>query len=808
MHDSAIDRLRGLLDVAAAVRTGGELRSVLEAVAGAIAGPLGYGAVVINLYRRAWDDFEVVVVLGNEESQELLMGQTSGMEDWTGLLTDRFLREGTYFVPAGEYDWADENVRSYTPEMEISDDPDAWHPDDALMVPLRSADGALLGIVSVDEPVTGRRPTPVELELLSTVVANAAIAVEQTQTAELGRRHRAAVEHLLAVSAQLTERRTAEEVLDAVCWGVREALGFHKVVAFLAEEGKLVPLSGVGFTEERAARFPHVPVAALERLFDPQLLRHGCIVMERDEAVERAPEFGGVYSSVSNGRGPLAWNHHWVVVPLHDSAGRLDGMMWVDDPTDRLLPSDEALQALRVFANQAMGAIESARRLERLEHLAAHDPLTGLRNRRGFEQAIERHLVELGPAGELSLLVIDLDRFKRINDSLGHHAGDTVLRRFAEVLRAAARDADVPTRLGGEEFALVLPGAGEAEALAAAEHLRLLVRGEFARFECPVSVSVGVASRGPEAPGAGELMRAANRALYAAKRLGRDRCVVHHEQTLEMLDALRDAEGGGGAEQLAAAMLLAETLDLRDVATARHSETVGRYCEQIARELGFDAPQIERVRAAGILHDIGKLGIADAILHKPGRLERGEWAEIQRHPELGSRILEHANLRDISAWVLHHHERVDGGGYPQALSGADIPLEARILAVADAYEAMTSNRPYRDALPVDVARAELRRRRGQPVRPPCRRRLRARARPPGVRRDDGGAAPGPGAAPCRVYCRANSGQTSEPGVRPDTGTFAKRSTGRRGSRTLASLAEWCGPPFSRRISIPRSMSNR
>jgi GAF domain-containing protein len=371
---------------------GSPTRSVLEAVAGAIAGPLGYRAVVINLYRPAWDDFEVVVVLGNEESQEMLMGQTSGMEDWTGLLSDRFLRHGAYFVAAGEYDWSGERVQVYTPELEVSDDPDAWHPDDALIVPLRSAAGTLLGIVSVDEPVTGRRPAQVELELLSTVVAYAAVAVEQAQTAELGRRHRAAVEHLLAVSAQLTERRTAEEVLDSVCWGVREALGFHKVVAFLAEEGKLVPLSGVGFTAERAAEFPRVPVESVVPLVDSEFLRHGCVVMERDEAVKLTPEFGGVYSSVANGRGPLAWNHHWVVVPLYDSAGRLDGMIWVDDPSDRLLPSDEALQALRVFANQAMGAIESARRLERLEHLAAHDPLTGLRNRRGFEQSIERHL--------------------------------------------------------------------------------------------------------------------------------------------------------------------------------------------------------------------------------------------------------------------------------------------------------------------------------------------------------------------------------------------------------------------------------
>jgi putative nucleotidyltransferase with HDIG domain len=156
-------------------------------------------------------------------------------------------------------------------------------------------------------------------------------------------------------------------------------------------------------------------------------------------------------------------------------------------------------------------------------------------------------------------------------------------------------------------------------------------------------------------------------------------------------------------------VLLAETLDLRDVGTARHSETVGRYAEQIARALRWDIGRVERVRAAGILHDIGKLGISDATLHKPGRLSPEEWDEMRRHPELGARILEHANLRDIASWVLAHHERVDGTGYPRRLAGAQIPPEARILAVADAYEAMTADRPYRRALGHAEARAELER---------------------------------------------------------------------------------------------------
>ena len=173
-----------------------------------------------------------------------------------------------------------------------------------------------------------------------------------------------------------------------------------------------------------------------------------------------------------------------------------------------------------------------------------------------------------GPrAAPLALVICDLDHFKRVNDTLGHPAGDDVLRTFSDLLRACTREDDVAVRLGGEEFALVLSGVGEREALAVAERLRREVASTFRDFPVPISVSVGIAD-GARDQDAEALVRAANRALFAAKRLGRDRCVVHHAETLAMLDALADDRAG---EQLAAAMLLAETLDLRDVATARHS---------------------------------------------------------------------------------------------------------------------------------------------------------------------------------------------------------------------------------------------
>ena len=168
------------------------------------------------------------------------------------------------------------------------------------------------------------------------------------------------------------------------------------------------------------------------------------------------------------------------------------------------------------------------------------------------------------------------------------------------------------------------------------------------------------------------------------------------------LDAARGSE-----EQLAAVLLLAESVDLRDADTARHSQTVGSYARAIAQALDLPPERVARVQIAGVLHDLGKLAIPDAVLHKPGALDDAEWQEIRRHPEIGARILAHAGLTDVAEWVYAHHERIDGNGYPLGLAGEQIPLEARILAVADAFEAMIADRPYRAGVDASAAIAEL-----------------------------------------------------------------------------------------------------
>jgi diguanylate cyclase (GGDEF)-like protein/putative nucleotidyltransferase with HDIG domain len=684
-------------------RTAYEVEPVLSAVARTMQACLGFGTVVVNLHRPAWDDFETVVVVGSDQAREALLGQTSNTADWSPLLDPRFERRGAYHVKDGEYDWSQDTLTTWVPDLSTSADPDAWSPEDALFVPLRSAAGEILGILSVDEPADGRRPDDEKLDLVVGVAQHAALALEHAQDAAAAERQRISVGHLLRLTASLAERRTIGEMLDAVCHGIRDALGFEKVAVALEGEQKMLELrSTVGMTDDELARLSRVPLDAVAPLLDPAVERDGVVLLERGDAQARVdPSLRGASFGRLNGRGARAWDNHVLIVPLRDREGGLEGAVWVDDPRDRLLPTSETLQALRAFANHAMSAVESARQLELMRHLAEHDPLTGLRNRRGLQEHID---AEIARAGTVAVMVCDLDNFKRVNDTLGYVQGDEALRRFAGVLAATG---GLAARLGGEEFAVVLPGCDEAAALAAGERVRAEVAAVFDDFPWPVTTSVGIAVTGPGSEDAGQLLRAATRAVFGAKRLGRDRCVAYHAEALESLLGTLD-ETGETREQLAAAMLLAETLDMRDVGTARHSQTVGRYAEEIARELGLPETHVERIRAAGVLHDIGKLGVADAVLKKPGKLTDEEWAEMRRHPELGARILDHANLRDISAWVLAHHERIDGRGYPHGLAGDVIPLEARILAVADAYEAMTADRAYRAAIGHEAAQQELR----------------------------------------------------------------------------------------------------
>jgi diguanylate cyclase (GGDEF)-like protein/putative nucleotidyltransferase with HDIG domain len=346
--------------------------------------------------------------------------------------------------------------------------------------------------------------------------------------------------------------------------------------------------------------------------------------------------------------------------------------------------------------------------ISRLYGAARTDPLTQLSNRRGFRELLDLELerTRRGEA-EMTVLVGDLDRFKEVNDRSGHQIGDIALQRVALVLNQSKRQIDSAARVGGEEFALILPDTGQDGAFVLAERLRCALRDEFAKDSVAITISFGLATYPEHGETAASLLRAADEALYCAKDSGRNRTVRHSPVLRELLrtdNGARDIE----SERFLAVMLdLAEAVDLRFSGSARHSETVGRYAEMMARELGLSERHVSRVRLAGMLHDIGKVGVPDSVLRKPGSLTDEELASIRRHPELGVQILEHASLADVRAWVGAHHERPDGLGYPLGLAGDALGLEPRIVAVADAYEAMTSDRSYRDSIGHSAARAEL-----------------------------------------------------------------------------------------------------
>jgi diguanylate cyclase (GGDEF)-like protein/putative nucleotidyltransferase with HDIG domain len=358
---------------------------------------------------------------------------------------------------------------------------------------------------------------------------------------------------------------------------------------------------------------------------------------------------------------------------------------------------------------------------DRLTTLIAHltdaarrDPLTDLYNRRAFEEIFDIELERARRTGApLSVVVGDLDRFKQLNDEFGHPAGDEALRRIGRSVRAAKRRFDSAARVGGEEFALLAPDCDEHGAYMLSERIRSDVESSFASGNSsPLTISFGIATYPLHGQSFEALLRAADQALYAAKRLGRNRSVISSAEVPGILARTPRTADESGVE-LTTLLSLAEALDLRDSGNTTHCQRVGRFAELTARELGMPPETVDRIRLAGILHDVGRVGMPDALFQKTGPLNDEEWTWVHSHPEIGARMVETTDFQEMGSWILCHHERPDGQGYPLGRDGDAVPLEARILAVADAYEAMTSDRSYKPALPPGDAASELRRGAGQ-----------------------------------------------------------------------------------------------
>jgi diguanylate cyclase (GGDEF)-like protein len=361
----------------------------------------------------------------------------------------------------------------------------------------------------------------------------------------------------------------------------------------------------------------------------------------------------------------------------------------------------------------------------RIAGLALQDPLTGVLNHRGLHDALHEALENARKRNEkVAVVVLDIDNFEQLNAAAGHATGDEALRIAARVILGELRPGDVCGRIGGDEFLLALPDSDAWGAERVVERLRSAVAAAPVRERrARLAFSAGIAEYPRDARDQQGLMRLADGALYRAKRSGRNRCVVYSSFVDAPLSLQEEAERARTAGLANTVYALARAVDLKDGYTHQHSARVAQYAAVLARELGMTEEEIEQIRTAGILHDVGKVGVADAVLLKPARLTEDEFLEMQRHSTLGRDIVQGAGMPEIADWVLSLHERWDGCGYPHKLEGEDIPLASRVLGVADAFEAMTSSRLYRRGMPVEKALQELEKSSGEQFDPAVAQRL-------------------------------------------------------------------------------------
>ena len=408
-----------------------------------------------------------------------------------------------------------------------------------------------------------------------------------------------------------------------------------------------------GWTQEEAAGMPFEKVFSLvdksqEKLYKNPLdraLRSGEMVQEQDQMVLLAKS--GVELPIEDS-----------AAPIRDENGTISG----------------AVIVFRDFT-------EKKEKQERIEYLSLHDQLTGLYSRRFFEEELKR--LDTSRNLPLAIIMLDVNGLKLINDAFGHAMGDLTLQRAAAIMKEECRCDDIIARFGGDEFVILLPQTGQEEA-------ELLVKRIYTALETEiidhinVSVSCGWAVKQDRSENIANIFKLAEDHMYRRK-LSESRSM--HYKTIDTI--LKTLHGKSAREKL-------------------HSERVGELCESIAAALELDPEDVKEFRAIGMMHDIGKIAIDLSILDKPGSLDKMERAEIERHPELGYQLLRSINdFAKLAEYTLSHHERWDGTGYPRKLEGSEIPLQSRIIAIADAYDSMTSDRPYRSAMNREAAAKEI-----------------------------------------------------------------------------------------------------
>jgi diguanylate cyclase (GGDEF)-like protein/putative nucleotidyltransferase with HDIG domain len=834
------------VDVARRLADAVTATEVLDAAAEAMHARLGM-TVVVNVREMADDEFVATRVIGGGAAAASLLGERYAVDSFLDLYVPEYLRpDGLYLIPADSPGWESFEGAVIVEQAVVADGPDAWRPGDHLEAVLRDRAGEVLAVIVADNPADGRTPGADVLASCAVIGLHAASALEArlaSADAAAGQREAEELQHL---SAALAAGLGEQEILARAAEGLCLSCGFRFALIALYDETRNGLRCVAGAGQGRRAVGAPIPAAIFE---DVMVLEHRVsdsylVPLEHADGIAALE----LHHSTENGAGVRAWKRDTLVLPLSPGVGETIGVIWVDDPVDRLLPSADKVRRMELFARNAALMVTNARLLAAARDQATRDPLTGLGNARAFAVALAE-----GAEGPVTLALVDVDRFKEVNDREGHLRGDAALRQVAVALEMVGGPTTRAFRLGGDEFAILCDGiAGEdlAETLD-------LVRGSLAGL----SFSAGVAESPRDAQLGEGLVHAADTALYAAKRGGRGRTerfrarrtaavptaalssalervalgerdvvasllrglagslgassaaywehdvatgtavcrevagdvhvevgavvslrpidrrrqvietgrptIVHGDdlepegadvrhvraaglssmaiipvvvagvaighlelgflevgglplQDLDLAASIAAIAGIALERQRHAARIeeayrdtleaLGTALDSKDAATGDHARALAALAGGVARRLGLDEREVREIEYVALFHDIGKIATPTEVLRKPGPLTPAERRVMERHVIDGARIVEQVGfLRHIAPSVRHSHERFDGAGYPHGLAGDQIPLASRIVFACDTLHAMTSNRPYRAALPIAEATAELRR---------------------------------------------------------------------------------------------------
>ena len=420
---------------------------------------------------------------------------------------------------------------------------------------------------------------------------------------------------------------------------------------------------------------------------------------------------------------------HWdvqVVVPAR-CHGILIGIILLTTKRDGTAYTVEDLSLLRDFGITAANAIERSHLYRQPQPQSFTDDLTGLYNTRYLYQYLPTVITPENDS-PVSVIIFDVDLFRVYNDLYGHLEGDKALRRIAALIRTTVGECGICARYGGEEFAVVLPDFSNEQAFLLAEKVRLKVQQLFFGTEPNdrrfLTISVGVCTYPTAAPNQDELMMRADLALYTAKNSGKNKTVIYSPNLTYKTKLNSDEYNGLPSDSFVAALnldgmqnspayaatlyALTAAIDTKDHFTFSHSQNVARYASALAAKLGMAPVHVSIIYEAGLLHDIGKIGIPEHILAKPDLLTAEEYAIMQQHVEMSITIVKHLpSLNYVIPAIMGHHERWDGKGYPRGLVGEQIPISARCLAIADSFDAIISKRPYKESLPIEFALKEL-----------------------------------------------------------------------------------------------------